>query len=57
VILDPIVRTMRQPPANVPSFEALGNWEGFLMLAAASAIATALLWVAMPETRPAQYLD
>jgi MFS family permease len=38
-------------------FEALGNWEGFLMLAAASAIATALLWVAMPETRPAQYLD
>jgi predicted MFS family arabinose efflux permease len=38
-------------------FEALGNWEGFLILAAASAIATALLWVAMPETRPAKYLD
>ena len=38
-------------------FEALGNWEGFLILAAASVIATALLWVAMPETRPAKYLD
>jgi hypothetical protein len=38
-------------------FEALGNWEGFLILAAASAIATALLWLAMPETRPAKYLD
>ena len=38
-------------------FEALGNWEGFLILAAASAIATALLCVAMPETRPAKYLD
>jgi predicted MFS family arabinose efflux permease len=36
---------------------ALGNWEGFLILAAASVIATALLWVAMPETRPAKYLD
>jgi MFS family permease len=38
-------------------FESLGNWEGFLILAAASAIATALLWAAMPETRPAKYLD
>jgi MFS family permease len=38
-------------------FEALGNWEGFLILAAASAIATASLWAAMPETRPAKYLD
>jgi MFS family permease len=38
-------------------FEALGNWEGFLILAATSAIATALLWAAMPETRPAKYLD
>jgi MFS family permease len=38
-------------------FEALGNWKGFLILAAASAIATALLWAAMPETRPAKYLD
>jgi sugar phosphate permease len=38
-------------------FEALGNWEGFLILAVASAIATALLCVAMPETRPAKYLD
>jgi len=38
-------------------FEALGNWQGFLVLAAASAIATASLWAAMPETRPAKYLD
>jgi hypothetical protein len=34
-------------------FEAPGNWEGFLIVAATSAIATVLLWVAMPETRPA----
>jgi hypothetical protein len=35
----------------------LGHWEGFLFLAATSAIATALLWAAMPETMPAKYLD
>jgi MFS family permease len=38
-------------------FEGLGHWEGFLILAAASATATALLWAAMPETIPAKYLD
>jgi MFS family permease len=38
-------------------FQELGQWEGFLILAAASAIATALLWAAMPETLPAKYLD
>jgi MFS family permease len=38
-------------------FEALGNREGFLILGAASAIATASLWAAMPETRPTKYLD
>src|SRR5246500_5442872 len=38
-------------------FERLGQWEGFLILAAASAIATTLLWTAMPETIPAKYLD
>jgi MFS family permease len=38
-------------------FEGLGRWEGFLILMAASAIATALLWAAMPETTPAKYLD
>jgi MFS family permease len=38
-------------------FEGLGRWEGFLILAAASATATALLWAAMPETTPAKYLD
>jgi MFS family permease len=38
-------------------FEGLGRWEGFLILAVASAIATTLLWAAMPETTPAKYLD
>lgn len=38
-------------------FEHLGQWEGFLILAAVAAIATALLWVAMPETIPKKYLD
>ncbi len=38
-------------------FQELGHWEGFLILAAASAIATSLLWAAMPETMPAKYLD
>jgi len=38
-------------------FQELGHGEGFLILAAASAIATALLWAAMPETMPAKYLD
>ena len=38
-------------------FQALGQWQGFLILAAAAGIATALLWTAMPETRPAKYLD
>jgi MFS family permease len=38
-------------------FEGLGRWEGFLILTAASATATALLWGAMPETTPAKYLD
>jgi predicted MFS family arabinose efflux permease len=30
---------------------------GFLILAAISVVATALLWAAMPETMPAKYLD
>src|SRR5262249_12454853 len=38
-------------------FQALGQWQGFLILAAAASVATALLWAAMPETRPAKYLD
>jgi MFS family permease len=38
-------------------FQALGQWAGFLILAAAAGVATALLWIAMPETRPAKYLD
>jgi len=38
-------------------FQALGHWEGFLILGAAAAAATALLWAAMPETKPGKYLD
>jgi MFS family permease len=38
-------------------FQGLGHWQGFLILAGAAATATALLWSAMPETRPARYLD
>jgi MFS family permease len=37
-------------------FDRLGT-QGFLILAGAAVIATALLWSAMPETRPAKYLD
>ena len=38
-------------------FEGLSQWAGFLILAAISVVATALLWAAMPETTPAKYLD
>ena len=38
-------------------FDALGNRLGFLILAGAATIAVALLWLAMPETKPADYLD
>jgi predicted MFS family arabinose efflux permease len=38
-------------------FQWLGHWEGFLTMTAASVLATALLWTAMPETRPGKYLD
>jgi MFS family permease len=38
-------------------FEALGQWEGFLSLVIVSALATGLVWVAMPETKPGEYLD
>jgi sugar phosphate permease len=38
-------------------FDRLGNWQGFLILAAAATAATALLWSGMPETRPGKYLD
>src|SRR5262245_23583989 len=38
-------------------FEGLGQGAGFLILAAVSVVATALLWAAMPETTPAKYLD
>ena len=38
-------------------FEKMGNWQGFLILAGCAVVATGLLWSAMPETRPAKYLD
>jgi MFS family permease len=38
-------------------FQDLGNWVGFLILAGFAAAAAALLWLAMPETRPSKYLD
>jgi MFS family permease len=38
-------------------FQAFGHWQGFMILAAVAAVATALLWTAMPETRPTKYLD
>jgi MFS family permease len=38
-------------------FQDLGNWQGFLILAGFATAAAALLWVAMPETRPTKYLD
>jgi MFS family permease len=38
-------------------FQAIGHMQGFLILAAAAATATGLLWTAMPETKPGKYLD
>jgi MFS family permease len=38
-------------------FQGLGHWEGFLILAGIAAVASALLWAAMPETKPGKYLD
>jgi hypothetical protein len=55
--LGPSARISAAFLARALAFEGLGHWEGFLILAAASAIATALLWAAMPETIPAKYLD
>ena len=38
-------------------FQTFGHWPGFLSLAMAALAAAAFLWAAMPETRPAKYLD
>src|SRR5260370_1324151 len=38
-------------------FQTFGHWAGFLSLATAALVAAAFLWAAMPETRPAKYLD
>jgi len=38
-------------------FQTFGHWPGFLSLAIAALAAAAFLWAAMPETRPAKYLD
>jgi MFS family permease len=38
-------------------FQSFGHGAGFFMLAAVAAAGTLLLWLAMPETKPAEYLD
>jgi MFS family permease len=38
-------------------FQAVGQWQGFLILSAVAGVATALLWTAMAETKPGKYLD
>jgi hypothetical protein len=38
-------------------FDALGQWQGFLSLAIVSVVATGLVWIAMPETKPGKYVD
>jgi MFS family permease len=38
-------------------FQGFGHWAGFFTLAGVAAAGTLLLWLAMPETKPAEYLD
>ena len=38
-------------------FEKFGHLHGFLVLAAAAAAATVLLWTALTETKPGKYID
>jgi MFS family permease len=38
-------------------FQGLGYRLGFLILAGSATLATVLLWIAMPETKPAKYID
>jgi MFS family permease len=38
-------------------FQSFGHWAGFFTLAAVAAAGTLLLWIAMPETKPAEYVD
>src|SRR5262245_20162135 len=38
-------------------FQGLGYGLGFLILAGSATLATVLLWTAMPETKPAKYID
>jgi len=38
-------------------FQSFGHWTGFFTLAGIAAAGTLLLWVAMPETKPAEYMD
>jgi predicted MFS family arabinose efflux permease len=37
--------------------QIFGHWIGFMAIAAAAVAATALLWVFLSETKPAEYLD
>jgi sugar phosphate permease len=38
-------------------FDRLGHLAGFLILGAAAAAATILLWTTLTETKPGKYLD
>ena len=38
-------------------FQIFGHWAGFFTLGAVAIAGTLLLWLAMPETKPAQYMD
>ena len=38
-------------------FQSFGHWAGFFALAGVAAAGTLLLWLAMPETKPTQYMD
>jgi MFS family permease len=38
-------------------FQSFGHWAGFFTLAGVAAAGTLLLWIAMPETKPAEYVD
>jgi hypothetical protein len=38
-------------------FDAVGRGAGFLIIGAVAAVATAMVWMLLPETKPAQYQD
>jgi hypothetical protein len=50
-ILSPWVGIIRKN-GDASIFDALGQWQGFLSQAIVSFVATGLVWIAMPETKP-----